>query len=350
MVKNMRKQSRLIVVAITIIALLIIIFILYGSKSTDLLGEGTQISGAPSSAEEAGSRIIDVREREINTEAHGRNRQASAVVLPDPTVPLTSQIPILVEEARRGNTVAVCRLAISVNRCRETYRSAKLSAEMQSALEAREGNHDAAVVELIARSVERGDKSAAFCQGINDENLPDVSSLVESALHSFNVRQKVILALTQVDGSLRRIKRPSFQSLSGLYVLPQFQADYALEFLLEGFRNRDPLALEGLVLVYAPGRTFAPHGPGIWLPNPREFLFYATLMHQVFGAESLGESGLRLAYYSTLALSDDEARTQVEMATIESKRWLGTDEKPLRSLDEAIAEFGVYEGKDEPSC
>ena len=346
----MNRHSRLIISAAGVFAFAVIVFLFLGSKSADPLGKEVQTSGAPSNEEEVGSQVLDVRKREVDPEGHGRNRESSAEVLPDPTVPLANQIPILIEEAQRGNTVAVCRLTISVNRCKETYRSARLTVEMQSALEARVGDNDDAVVELIARSVERGEESAVFCQGVDEDDLPDVSSLIESALHSFNVRQKVILALTQVDGSLRRIRRPSFQSLSGLYVLPQFQSDYALEFLLEGFRSRDPLALEGLVLVYAPGRTFAPHGPAIWLPNPREFLFYATLMHQVFGAESLGESGLRLAYYSTLVLSKDEARMQVDRAIIESKRWLGTGEEPFQSLDEAIAEFEVYDGKAEPSC
>lgn len=345
----MMKRTKLayaIIIFVALALLAITIYIGRGTESSD--SEGVNAAPSDSSPIESDS-LARPRPHAIPTVESG-NLERFESALPDPTLPLVDQLNSLLDEAERGNTIAICRLAISANRCREVYRNARLTIEMQSALESTESPDDSVIIDLIARSVERGDRSAEFCTGVVESQLPDVSRLVESSIHSLTPRQKTILALTQVDGSLRRIKRTSFHSQSGLYVLPQYQADHALQFLLEGFRYRDPLALEGLVLVYAPGRTFAPRGPGLWIPNPREFLFYATIMNEVYGADSLGESGVRLAHYAAQALSDDMATNIVDQAKLESRYWFDRESIPSRPLDQKISEFGLLDSRESPSC
>jgi hypothetical protein len=125
-----------------------------------------------------------------------------------------------------------------------------------------------------------------------------------------SVRQRTLIALLRSDGQIRRLYQAEQGfSESASYVYPQFLADHALDFLQDGFRARDPLALEGLVLLHAPSNSLSPQGVGPTLPNPRLFLRYAWLMQRLFGEDVLGERAKRTVAYAAASLDPDQLQS-----------------------------------------
>jgi hypothetical protein len=138
------------------------------------------------------------------------------------------------------------------------------------------------------------------------------------------------MVLMRSDGSLRRLRGSMSFTESGLYVIPQFIADNSLQFLMQGYAAKDPLALEGLVLMHAPGSAIAPSSVAVWLPNPRLFLQYTMLMHELFGPESLGRSAFEMAQVVAASEPPDEIRKLREVVGLEAEQWrrLGADRTP----------------------
>jgi hypothetical protein len=99
-----------------------------------------------------------------------------------------------------------------------------------------------------------------------------------------------------------------------MYVMPQFLADNTVDFLMSGYSAKDRLALEGLVMLHSPGNAVTRGGVSIRLPNPKLFLFYSHLMLELYGAESIGRSGLLLMQVTESTMTPkqlDEIRRRV---------------------------------------
>jgi hypothetical protein len=241
--------------------------------------------------------------------------------LPPPTLPLRQQLPDLLARAEAGDPVASCRLLIASNRCREVIRNARFTLKALDGLGRLPRGSETTVVDILAQSIERGNRHAIFCQDLDERELPPMDALVARSVPRLSPRQKTILALTQFDGSLRLLDRSRFYSESGLYVLPQYLADHAVDFLHEGFLAGEPLALEGMVMLHAPSQSLAPNSVGPWLPNPRKFLFYAGLMQALWGADALGPDARLVIAVAEGALGEAE-RQRIRMQVLnELPRW-----------------------------
>src|SRR5690606_19298668 len=84
------------------------------------------------------------------------------------------------------------------------------------------------------------------------------TGLLKRTLPNMSPRQKTLIAMLRADGSLARVMRQGGIPSGGLSVgsenlVSQFLADNDMPFLQAGFDVADPLALEGLLLVHAPG-------------------------------------------------------------------------------------------------
>lgn len=63
--------------------------------------------------------------------------------------------------------------------------------------------------------------------------------------------------------TLHHLSAPPGLGVELRQMLPQFLADHSIQFLLEGYEARDPLALEGLILLHAPAIILASDAPAV---------------------------------------------------------------------------------------
>jgi hypothetical protein len=245
-------------------------------------------------------------------------------LLPDLQLPLSSQLEDLIALAEAGDTRATCRLAISATRCKEQLRHQRLGRDFARELESGKSPNEAMLISLAAANEEDMELGKGFCAGVQMRDLPSPGDLVEQRLHSLSPSQKTVLALMQSNGELRRLNATRSFTESALYVLPQYQADYTQEFLNAGYAAREPLALEGLILLHAPGALLAPQSVGLWLPDPKRFLHYVFVMQAVYGESSVGEKVQRLAQAAAYSISASDLQQARSSASRDAQRWLSS--------------------------
>lgn len=292
---------------------------------------------------------------EVSPAQSGQASAASAAVhqlpisyeapLPNATEPFAAQLPALLVRSEGGDPVASCRLIVSINRCKEEERSRRVTDSMIRSLAARTTGGNQGLIDIVAREKEARAKSGAFCSGVALEALPDLDGIFERSVGLLTPHQKTIIAMTRSNGTLRRVNGRFSFSESGLYVLPQFLADHTVEFLMAGYEARDPLALEGLVLLHAPGNALAPTGVGLWHPNPRLFMQYSLLMHEIYGPEALGNTALQLMQVTAASLGPDEMRRITLSVQTEASSWK-TFGKKYYSTKDGKADGGIEGGDD----
>lgn len=243
---------------------------------------------------------------------------------PAPETPLLMRIPMLRHRAEGGDARAACRLALELSACRAAVKRDDLSITMEYVVATSEhAARDPRVIDSIAEVREAAEDAAPDCAGLETEGETDVVALLQAAAAKGNVRHRVIAALTQPDGSLLRLPRGPVHPLPMdpwvLTLATQFYADHALRYLDEGLRARDPLALEGLILVHAPDVLVpsASTDAAFRLPNPRRFATLAMLAEQVYGSDMLGSQTAQLLQ-RTLESFPDPERRRIE---IEARRW-----------------------------
>ncbi len=247
--------------------------------------------------------------------------------LPPSDRPFAEQFDALVALAEAGEPVASCRLALDSLYCQEHELSQSFNKQMSGAagsLAKTMGNELAATLVMGAEdSVSSG---AGFCAGFSSKSVPDVNALLNRALPRLSVRQKLLLALARPDGSVVQIMRepPRNPTIGGgsLRIYSQFLADHAMDFLHEGIVAADPMALEAMILVHAPGRV--PDAGSVvfpWLPDPYKFAGYALLQQQLSGSASLGPFVGATLEKVRAELSIDQWQTLQRAVNAEEKRW-----------------------------
>lgn len=241
--------------------------------------------------------------------------------LPDSSLELSEQLPALLQRADSGDPVASCRLIVSINRCREERRNRVFTDAMVRSLGVKSGKNDDLIVGLVASSQESQAKKGSYCAGVETRSLPQPEELYNRAMNRFTPRQKTVLAMMRSDGSIRRVNGRGSYSESGLYIMPQFLADNTLDFLMTGYAAKDPLALEGLVMLHSPGNALTRGGVSVWLPNPKLFLLYSTLLRDLFGPESMGRTGLLLMQVTESTMTPDQLDDIRRRAAAEASQW-----------------------------
>lgn len=250
-----------------------------------------------------------------------QSRQAPLPPLPDNSLPLSQQVQALLRRAEAGDTAAACRLIIGINRCAEQRRNQRYTERMVADLQAKSQKNERALINMAARMQEQSEGAGAFCAGLDSQTMPTADALLESSRGRMTARQKTLLVLMRSDGSLRRLQGPVSFSESGMYMIPQFVADHSVEFLQEGFAAKDPLALEGLILLHAPASTLGPSSVSVWLPNPRLFLRYSMLMHDLFGAEALGRRAYELSQQVAATIGAEEVEHLRSVVAADAAQW-----------------------------
>lgn len=260
--------------------------------------------------------------------------------------PLRERLAGLRELAERGNPEAACRLALELNTCRGLHHREKLSTFIESVAYRRPPSPaDTDLVDTVASAREGAAAGALHCAGVDDEGENDTLALLHASVLRGSTRQRVVAALMQPDGSLLRLPRgPGNVMPMDLWFngpASQFYADHTLEFLAEGYRARDPLALEGLILLHAPDllQPGASTDVAFRLPDPRRFAGLALLAERVYGPEMLGAQ-VRNLLQRVLERMSGEARAQLEIQVdLEAAGWASRAGRALTNSDRLSPEL-----------
>jgi hypothetical protein len=222
---------------------------------------------------------------------------------------------------------------------------------MIKGLEARPSETEELMIDTLARAEERLSKSDGYCADVDSTMLPTINELLANSLTALNPHQKTILAMLRADGEPRRLNQVGLYSEVGTYILPQVIADNNYEFLRAGYDAQNSLALEGLILVHAPGSAIMSQGVALRLPNPRLFLKFALLYAQLHGPDALGPAANRLvvATLSTMGPTEQQKlRLEVEL---EARKWRmpssGSEGGAGSSLSEADRPLDRFPGCEE---
>jgi hypothetical protein len=269
--------------------------------NTVLPGSGRAQEASPQQVDAASGETTTTTERADETSANPVRSADTPILpiknllpLPDNRLPLAQQLDALKARVQQGDPVAACRLAIDALRCRATARVEQFQSEVAASMARRKHRGgDDFMLGMLANSAEQSDASSRFCKGVDAAMIPDIDQLPERAINAMSVRQKVLMAMSQTNGAVARLPKaieiPPGTGNSTKMIQPQFLADHAFEFLQQGVANADPLALEGMLMVYVP--VWIPgteHSPRLSSPNPRRFAIHALTMRQVYGDEALG--------------------------------------------------------------
>lgn len=253
--------------------------------------------------------------------------------LPPADEPFAAQIEALAARAEAGDPVAACRLLIDGMRCASSSRNATFAKQLEGSLaRASDGMSEHAVINAMAHAEHAAAGSAAFCAGVDDNALPDPDRYLAAALPRLDVRQRVLLAMTDEHGNITRLPRgrgaASF-STSSANLVPQFLADHDLAFLQAGVAAFDPLALEGMLLLHAPTMTLgAANRLRLHQPNPQRFAHHALLMQQLYGEDALGDSADYLLNRVIARMSPEAQAALRSAVALEAARWTRSGAPP----------------------
>jgi hypothetical protein len=247
--------------------------------------------------------------------------------MPDASLPLYERLPVLEALAREGNGEAACRYTIEMYGCASEARRRRFHELMQESL-VRPGSErrESLFVDLIAGDQERNASPESNCAGIAEAQLADPSRYLPFAVANLTARQKTMLAMMRPDGRIERFPRTPRDvvpmELDTYFVTPQYLADNAYRFLESGIAARDPMALEGMLLTHCP--SWIPgviRGARLAAPDPRRFLYFSTVMTEVFGEPALGEFGAEIRDQVMATLEPADVERVLAEARRESARW-----------------------------
>lgn len=244
--------------------------------------------------------------------------------LPDPALPLALQLPVLLERAKGGDPTSTCRIVIGVGRCSAfESRRAFIDRQMQNLGAIGQAGTEELAVETLARMEESLVPSQQFCDAFSGAVEVDTETLLAQAKPALSPRQKTVLAMMLSDGQVRRLQVRLNSTQAGEYLLPQFIADNTPEFLQAGFAAKEPLALEGLIMLHSPSSIIPVQGVMVRLPDQRRFLAFASLYRRLFGAEALSRPASLVL--DTVIKSTDPAQLDRLSAEVEAeaRRWAG---------------------------
>ena len=320
---------RMIVVGIVMLALAG--FLYSQSRSVDTAHEDQPGKTAVDQPE---SQSRDKSERRLPITTTGSDLLATPALLqpatpmPEASLPLAEQLDALEQLAQVGDPEAACRLFVGTRRCRMVSQRLQRAEQLQQSLERGQTlriGEDIAVLS-IANALEQTRSLANWCEGADPARFPDVDVLAERAFTTMTTTQKVVLVLSRQDGSIARIPRQfsSSHSLGGNtgFMYPQFLSDHGLAILEEGVHQANPLALEGLIMLYSPAWIpGSEEAPRLSMPNRRQFVRYGLLMTRVFGEDEIGPIVGSVLARSLASLNPKERAEAERQAEIEAAQW-----------------------------
>lgn len=236
------------------------------------------------------------------------------VVLPPPGIPLSESRTALTALADRGDATANCRLALELMLC------SSIDDDTLALLDglAREGS----AMQAVSDTLDRTEGVAEHCGQASEVPADEPVERAHNAALLGGTRHRVLYALTSPDGMISRLHNPAGLSLSRTSNRPvsQFYAENAFQFLEEGFMQRDLLALEGLVLAYAPTPLLRVFPLRIQRPDPFKFVVMAGL-YEALGAGLLPSDVAELRNLVAADLETDVRDQARGMIDREITRW-----------------------------
>ena len=257
--------------------------------------------------------------------------------MPNADVPLAEAMDDLLARAEAGEPEATCRLLLDVSACTE---HANRIQQRNSLTERAAGTDSVLMRERMIDFLAANDEATAqwdsFCKDSTPIPFAEMERLLFQALPNMSNRQRLLFTMSREDGSLIRLPRTFDggppRTVSG-GILSQYHADNDLDALEQGIAEADPLALEGMLLLYMP-MSFAKKMFDLReaLPDPYRFAGYALMMQQLYGPDSLGDAvgmTLNLALAQMPPTTRNTLQLQVDS---EVSRWRQTSVANPKSL------------------
>ena len=242
---------------------------------------------------------------------------------PPPDATFAESKEALLQRADAGDAEAACRFGAELLLCSDDSGFTSMAMEGLSEFIAdADPERQDMLVSGAGLRLATNDAAIAHCAGIDRAELPDLHARLERLMRNGSVRARVLYALQTPGGGLARVV-----GRSGLTLQPgarqpvsQFYADNAGAFLREGIAARDPLAIEGMILLHAPQRAMGAQALPMWLPNPVRFVAYLGLWESL-GLPPLGAEFQRMRdnVWPNLDLAT-QARVR-EVVEAERRRW-----------------------------
>lgn len=264
-------------------------------------------------------------------ESRQRNQTipASLPMAPPVGSPLTASLATLTERADRGDAPAKCRLAVELGLCANSGRAARSMLGTISGQVAGSKNQDLTFLESVEISFGQLEELQQHC---GEEPLSDATEREfrwQQAAEHGSARTRVLFALRGSSGHITRlIAGPGIRFFTDRRPMAsQYYAEHAVEFLNQGLAVRDPLALEGLILLHEPrqGAGFSPL-PISW-PNPLRYATYVGLWERL-GFAALPASVLEQREQALASLDPSLLPQLQRLIGTEAARWQAGS-KPL---------------------
>lgn len=191
------------------------------------------------------------------------------------------------------------------------------------------------MVDALARSQERTERKASHCSELSAVEPDEIEARSRTAAERGGTRQRVIYALMTSQGRIARLLGPPGLTMNGdnESAVSQFYADNALQYLHEGLMARDVLALEGLIMAYAPKKLTRPATLPFSLPNPLRFVVLVGLYERL-GAGVIPSD---FAELRAEAMAQLPAALQIQadkLAADEAQRWTAGSSEEFRKPPE----------------
>ena len=264
------------------------------------------------------------------------NTPASPQTLLPEEISDTTTLRELADLALKGHPTAACRLYARATQCLSKKARREFAQHLETALTLREPQTTDELMVRAIGQVPSGDYDPANCAGTDVMEVPDADEYLGRSIARMSIRQRVLLVMMRPDGSLVRLPRQPDNTVrtgrSSDYLIPQILADNFQRFLQEGVAASDPIALEGLILLHAPGYLpGASNGLSSAIPDPQKFVRAALLMQVLYGPEALGPA-VDAMLDQTLSRMNPALRNRVETeVTARAAIWNPTPSSVLES-------------------
>lgn len=268
---------------------------------------------------------------------------AQSAMLPAPGTPLSQSLQALRDAADSGDAFANCRLALELMFCaNKGDPSPEMMGMLVPQVSGMSDKRQTGMIDALARSQERAERRAAHCSQLSEVEPGEIEARSRTAAARGGSRQRVLYALMTPQGHIARLMAPPGLTMEGDAAgsVSQFYADNAVQYLHQGLMARDVLALEGLIMAYAPKKLNRPVELPFSLPNPLRFVVLVGLYERLgVGVIPSDVAGLRA---EAMAQLPPAMQIQADkLAADEAERWVDgwreTSRKPP-ALDSASSD------------
>lgn len=327
-------------VVLSVVALLALIYLAGGPRRP--LGGGAAEHGpaVPETSSDtetavAGNGAGDPSEAVVTPPTATTGTPSASVATPLPPLPpagtpVAAMLQTLKERAAQGDTSAMCRLGLELQRCAEASRTRSASTSVEGDL-ARRPDTPAGAPEVLARMQHQAELLGAGCEGVPEE---DFALAFDLQMRAAEARPEL-----RVWAALNPALDP-WNFVNDLERWQRYRAQ-AMPWLEQAAAEGDVSAIIALQRVHGDLRRNGPPFPRFRIADPERFVLYTDLLKR-YGVDF---PVVRPDYKARRALLEPEALARIDKRVQELHR---TDLAPLVAAESQRALSGSMRRMPEP--